>query len=88
MTEAIGVNFGSMGHVFLLVFLLGGQPPKGPQNTPMYFASIETCNWYASEIVKRYGNYKYSSMVPEKHRATAYCKPVYVDKTKTLVYDY
>ena len=50
----------------------------------MYFASIETCNWYASRIVKRYGNYSYSSMVPPEHRATAYCKPVYVDKTKVL----
>ena len=84
MTKAIGVNFGSMGHVFLLVFLLGDVK----QPNPMYFASIDTCNWYASRIVKRYGNYKYSSMVPEKHRATAYCKPIYVDKTKTLVYDH
>ena len=84
MTKAIGVNFGSMGHVFLLVFLLGDVK----QPNPMYFASIDTCNWYASRIVKRYGNYKYNSMVPAKHRATAYCKPVYVDKTKTLVYDH
>jgi len=27
-------------------------------------------------------------MVPEKHKATAYCKPAYVDTTKTLVYDW
>ena len=48
----------------------------------MYFASINTCNWYASRIVKRYGG------VPPEHRATAYCKPVYVNKETTLVYDY
>ena len=68
----------------MLVFLLG----EIKQPNPMYFASINTCNWYASRIVKRYGNYSYSSMVPPEHRATAYCKPVYVDKTKILVYDW
>ena len=68
-----------MGHVFLLVFLLGDVK----QPSPMYFASIDTCNWYASRIVKRYG-----TSVPPEHRATAYCKPVYVDKTKVLVYDW
>jgi len=67
-----------MGHVFLLVLLIGEQK----QPNPMYFASINTCNWYASRIVKRYGG------VPAEHRATAYCKPVYVNKDTTLVYDY
>ena len=74
-----------MIHAFLLVYLLGGDIQGGQ---PMYFRSIDTCNWYASRIVKRYGNYSYSSMVPSEHRATAYCKPVYVDKTKILVYDW
>jgi hypothetical protein len=74
-----------MSHVFLLVLLLGGNKVGGQ---PMYFSSIQTCNWYASQLVKRYGNYGYSSMVPNEHKATAYCKPVYLDKTKTLVYDW
>ena len=84
MTEAIGVNFGSMGHVFLLVFLLGDVK----QPNPMYFASINTCNWYASRIVKRYGNYSYSSLVPPEHRATAYCKPVYINSNTKGLYDH
>ena len=74
-----------MSHVFLLVLLLGGNKVGGQ---PMYFSSIQTCNWYAGQLVKRYGNYGYSSMVPNEHKATAYCKPVYLDKTKTLVYDW
>jgi len=74
-----------MSHVFLLVLLLGGNKVGGQ---PMYFSSIQTCNWYAGQLVKRYGNYGYSSMVPEEHKATAYCKPVWLDKTKVLVYDW
>ena len=74
-----------MSHVFLLVLMIGGVNVGGQ---PMFFASIQTCNWYASQLVKRYGNYNYSTMVPEKHKATAYCKPAYVDTTKTLVYDW
>ena len=31
-------------------------------------------------IVKRYGNYHYSAQVPPEHKATAYCKPVYIDR--------
>ena len=84
MTKAIGVNFGSMGHVFLLVFLLGDVK----QPNPMYFASIDTCNWYASRIVRRYGNYSYSSLVPPEHRATAYCKPVYINSNTKGLYDH
>ena len=53
----------------------------------MYFRSIQTCNWYASKIVKRYGNYGYSSLVPKEHRATAYCKPVWRDTDRILVYE-
>lgn len=73
-----------MTHVFLLVFILGEQVQGGQ---PMYFRSIQTCNWYASKIVKRYGNYGYSSLVPKEHRATAYCKPVWRDTDRILVYE-
>ena len=71
-----------MVHAFVLVFLLGGAEQKGQ---PMYFRDINQCNYFASRIVKRYGNYHYSSQVPPEHKATAYCKPVYIsDKTETL----
>ena len=74
-----------MIHAFLLVYLLGGDVQGGQ---PMYFRSIDTCNWYASRIVKRYGNYSYSSLVPPEHRATAYCKPVYINSNTKGLYDH
>ena len=72
-----------MIHAFLLVLILG----EREQNNPMYFYDINRCNYFASQIVKRYGNYNYMSKVPNEHKATAYCKPVYVDPQKTKIYD-
>ena len=74
-----------MVHAFLLVLLLGDVVQGGQ---PMYFRNIETCNWYASKIVKRYGNYTYRSLVPKEHQATAYCKPVYINSNTVGLYDY
>lgn len=74
-----------MIHAFLLVYLLADIVQGGQ---PMYFRSIETCNWYASQIVKRYGNYYYSQQVPKEHKATAYCKPVYINKDTVGIYDH
>lgn len=71
-----------MIHAFLLVFLLGDVKQGGQ---PMYFRNINDCNYFASRIVRRYGNYGSGYRVPKEHKATAYCKPVYIDKnTKTL----
>ena len=71
-----------MIHAFMLVFLLGDVQQPG---VPMYFRNINDCNYFASKIVKRYGNYGSSYLVPKEHRATAYCKPVYISKeTETL----
>ena len=71
-----------MIHAFLLVYLLGGDVQGGQ---PMYFRSIDTCNYYASRVVKRYGNYGSYYLVPKEHKATAYCKPVYINEnTPTL----
>ncbi len=72
-----------MVHAFVLVFLLGGAEQKGQ---PMYFRDINQCNYFASRIVKRYGNYHYSSQVPSEHKATAYCKPVYIPSNTEGLY--
>lgn len=72
-----------MVHAFMLVILLGNVVQKG---APMYFYNINDCNYFASNVVKRYGNYKYSSLVPEEHKATAYCKVVYLDPSRTKIY--
>ena len=72
-----------MVHAFVLVFLLGGAEQKGQ---PMYFRDINQCNYFASRIVKRYCNYHYSSQVPPEHKATAYCKPVYIPSNTEGLY--
>lgn len=72
-----------MIHAFLLVFLLGDVEQR---MVPMYFRNINDCNYYASRIVKRYGNYKSSDWLPDKHRATSYCKPVYIPETTETLY--
>lgn len=69
-----------MIHAFLLVILLGDVPQR---DEPMYFRNINDCNYFAARVVKRYGNYGYSDLVPEKHKATAYCKVTYIDPKKT-----
>ena len=75
-----------MIHAFMLVLVLGDSVAK--TGAPMYWRNIEHCNYYASQIVKRYGNYIGYSSVPNKHKATAYCKPVYIDKNTPTLYDY
>ena len=72
-----------MIHAFLLVLILGDIEQRGQ---PMYFRSIDTCNYFASRVVKRYGNYSGRSNLPQKHRATAYCKPVYINSTTKGLY--
>lgn len=72
-------------HAFMLVLVLGDKPVGGP---PMYWRNIQDCNWYASQVVKRYGNYRYSSLVPPEHKATAYCKPVYINVDTPTLYDH
>lgn len=72
-----------MIHAFVLVVLIGDiQQPK-----PMYFRSIDVCQYYAKRIPRQYGNYSYRSLVPAEHRITTYCKPVYV-KDGDYIYDY
>ena len=72
-----------MIHAFMLVVLIGGDI----QPSPMYFRSIDVCQYYAKRIVQQYGNYGHSSQVPKEHRVTAYCKPMRVDPNTTVVYD-
>ena len=71
-----------MTHVFVLILVIGGDMVS----KDMYFYDIERCNYFASQVTKRYGNYKYINNVPEEHKATAYCKPVYVNTENMLIY--
>ena len=73
-----------MLHAFMLVVLLAEQK----QPNPMYFRSIDTCQYYASRIPRQYGNYGNKHQVPAEHRITAYCKPVYISANTKTLYDH
>jgi len=62
-------------HVFVLLLWVGGDL----KSSDMYFYDLERCNWFASKLVKRYGNYSYRHNIPKDMRATAYCEPRYVN---------
>ena len=72
-----------MIHAFMLVVLIADVQ----QPSPMYFRSIDVCQYYAKRIPRQYGNYSYSYLVPPEHRVTAYCKPVKVQDGPN-VYDH
>ena len=72
-----------MIHAFILMVLIAGKQ----EPNPMYFRSIDTCQYYAKRVVKQYGNYGSSAQVPAEHRITAYCKPIKVNPQNTIVYD-
>ena len=72
----------------MLVIVMGTGEFRKQQPNPMYFRSIQTCNWYASQVVKSYGNYKYRDYIDAKDRVTAYCKVKYIDSNRVRVYDW
>ena len=63
-----------MIHAFILIVLIADQQ----QPNPMYFRSIDVCQYYAKRIPRQYGNYGSKYLIPKEHRITAYCKPVKV----------
>ena len=76
-----------MIHAFMLVVVMGTGEFRKIQPNPMYFRSIDVCQYYAKAVPRQYGNYEYSSRVDPKDRITAYCKPVYV-KDGPNIYDH
>jgi hypothetical protein len=52
-----------MIHAFMLVVLIA----EVQQPSPMYFRSIDVCQYYARRIPQQYGNYSHSSLVPPEH---------------------
>ena len=49
----------------------------------MYFYSIDRCNYFASQLAKRYGNYVITN---PKDTVTVYCIPKRVDPRSVEVY--
>jgi hypothetical protein len=66
-----------MIHAFILMVLISGEQ----EPNPMYFRSIDTCQYYAKRIPKKYG------YVGGGIKLTAYCLPKRVNPQNTVVYD-
>ena len=75
-----------MIHVFLLMVYLGVGEDRRLISDNMYFRSVTDCNFFASEITKRYGNYEYGHYLDPRDRVTAYCVPKYLQKGSVEVY--
>lgn len=75
-----------MVHVFLLLVYLGVGDSRTLVSNDMYFRSILDCNFFASRITKRYGNYYYNYLSDPKDRVTAYCLPKYITEGSAKVY--
>ena len=75
-----------MIRVFLLLVYLGVGDERRLVSDDMYFKSVKECNFYASELSKRYGNYGYIDRMDKKDRVTAYCVPKYIKEGSIGVY--
>ena len=71
---------------FLLMVYLGTGEFRKLESGNMYFYSVTECNYFASQVSKRYGNCGSSSLIDPKDRVTAYCIPRQVDAKVTKVY--
>jgi len=60
--------------VFVLTVYMGLGEDKKLIHDKMLFESLIDCQWYASRIVKTYGNYDFYRAGTDK--ITAYCLPV------------
>ena len=75
-----------MTHVFLLLVYLGTGETRKLTSGDMYFYNINDCLYFASQVSKQYGNYKYNDYVNAKDRVTAYCIPKYINIENVRVY--
>jgi hypothetical protein len=73
-------------HVFLLLVWLGTGDDRRLESADLFFRSLTECNYFASQITKRYGNYSYSDYIDARDRATAYCVPRNVEAGSVKVY--
>ena len=56
------------------------------QSDNMHFYDVTRCNYFANELTKRFGNFKYYTQIPSNKLAVAYCIPKLVDPNKIIVY--
>lgn len=75
-----------MIHVFLLLVYLGTGDERQLISGDMYFRDLNDCNWYAANLSKRFGSYRYSDKMDPRDRVTAYCVPKTVSPQSQKIY--
>lgn len=75
-----------MIHVFLLMVYLGTGDDRRLVSNTMYFRSVTECNFFASQVSKRYGNYTYRDYLDPRDKVTAYCLPKHIIEGSVEVY--
>lgn len=74
-----------MVHVFLLMLYIGIGDDRRLVSNDMYFRNVNTCNYFAKELSKRYSTY---AMMDNRDKATAYCLPKYINEGSGIeIYD-
>jgi hypothetical protein len=69
-----------MIHVFALMLYIGAGEDKKLISDDMYFRKIESCNYYAEQLIKSFGSH------PNNDPRRAYCIPKTVDPAKEQIY--
>lgn len=76
-----------MKTVFLLIMVLGtSDDTRREVDTHLRFYDLNRCNYFASELARRYGNYEVYNFINSKDRVTLYCVPEQVDPELVEVY--
>jgi hypothetical protein len=71
---------------FVLIMYQGAGDGRREIVTNLSFYSVVDCQWYAKQLARQHGNYKYLDLIDPRDRITTYCVPRAVDPSKTKVY--
>ena len=82
LTPAVAASTINMVHVFVLMLYMG----DNLISNDMMFYDLSRCNYFAAEMTRTYGNYRYLDRVPADKRRTAFCVPQLVDKDANEIY--
>lgn len=75
-----------MVDVFLLLVFLGVGEDRRMESNNMHFRDLNECNYFASQISKRYGTYGSKGAIDRRDKVIAYCVPRQVNPERTKVY--
>lgn len=71
---------------FSLVMYLGTGDARRPVDTNLRFYNVDDCNYFASRLAKRYGNYTHIDFIDPRDRVTTYCLPQVYDSSLVEIF--